>query len=51
MHFFNPATVMKLVEVIAGMNTPAGRVASIMAKALDKKGIKGLPIYSEEISA
>ena len=23
MHFFNPAPVMKLVEVIAGYNTPA----------------------------
>ena len=24
MHFFNPADRMKLVEVIAGVNTPAG---------------------------
>ena len=29
MHFFNPAPVMKLVEVIAGYNTPAEVVAKI----------------------
>ena len=29
MHFFNPAPVMKLVEVIAGANTPADMVAKI----------------------
>ncbi len=29
MHFFNPAPVMKLVEVIAGVNTPAETVAKI----------------------
>lgn len=29
MHFFNPAPVMKLVEVIAGLNTPAETVESI----------------------
>lgn len=33
MHFFNPAPVMKLVEVIAGMNTPAVDVEKIMAIA------------------
>ena len=30
MHFFNPAPVMKLVEVIAGLNTPAEIVEKIM---------------------
>jgi 3-hydroxybutyryl-CoA dehydrogenase len=29
MHFFNPAPVMKLVEVIAGINTPAEYVAKV----------------------
>ena len=29
MHFFNPAPVMKLVEVIAGINTPADAVEKI----------------------
>lgn len=29
MHFFNPAPVMKLVEVIAGLNTPAETVEQI----------------------
>ena len=29
MHFFNPAPVMKLVEVIAGINTPAETVAQV----------------------
>ena len=31
MHFFNPAPVMKLVEVIAGINTPAGTIEKIKA--------------------
>lgn len=31
MHFFNPAPVMKLVEVIAGLNTPAELVERIKA--------------------
>lgn len=31
MHFFNPAPVMKLVEVIAGANTPAEIVEKIVA--------------------
>lgn len=31
MHFFNPAPVMKLVEVIAGYNTPVETVAKIKA--------------------
>ena len=31
MHFFNPAPVMKLVEVIAGYNTPASVVEKIKA--------------------
>ena len=29
MHFFNPAPVMKLVEVIAGLNTPAEAVEAV----------------------
>ena len=29
MHFFNPAPVMKLVEIIAGINTPAEDVAKV----------------------
>lgn len=29
MHFFNPAPVMKLIEVIAGLNTPAEMVETI----------------------
>lgn len=33
MHFFNPAPVMKLVEVIAGANTPDDMVAKIVAIA------------------
>ena len=35
MHFFNPAPVMKLVEVIAGANTPAELVDKIVAIAED----------------
>ena len=31
MHFFNPAPVMKLIEVIAGENTPAEMVEKIVA--------------------
>ena len=31
MHFFNPADRMKLIEVIAGANTPADTVAAIVA--------------------
>jgi 3-hydroxybutyryl-CoA dehydrogenase len=31
MHFFNPAPVMKLIEVIAGLNTPAEMVDKIIA--------------------
>ena len=31
MHFFNPARVMKLIEVIAGENTPAEMVEKIVA--------------------
>ena len=33
MHFFNPAPVMKLVEVIAGINTPKEVVDKIKAIA------------------
>jgi 3-hydroxybutyryl-CoA dehydrogenase len=35
MHFFNPAPVMKLVEVIAGINTPAENVEKIKAIAVE----------------
>ena len=35
MHFFNPAEVLKLVEVIAGMNSAAGNIEKIKQIALD----------------
>ena len=35
MHFFNPAPVMKLVEVIAGLNTPAETVEKIKSVAVE----------------
>ena len=35
MHFFNPAPVMKLVEVIAGLNTPAETVEKIKEISTD----------------
>ena len=35
MHFFNPAPVMKLIEVIAGANTPADMVAKIKEIAVE----------------
>ncbi|HJB92192.1 MAG TPA: 3-hydroxybutyryl-CoA dehydrogenase [Candidatus Eisenbergiella merdigallinarum] len=35
MHFFNPAPVMKLVEVIAGLNTPAEVVDRIKAISVE----------------
>ncbi|MBE6018598.1 MAG: 3-hydroxybutyryl-CoA dehydrogenase [Lachnospiraceae bacterium] len=35
MHFFNPAPVMKLVEVIAGVNTPDETVQKVIAIAED----------------
>ena len=35
MHFFNPAPVMKLVEVIAGLNTPAEMVEKIKEISAD----------------
>ena len=45
MHFFNPAPVMKLVEVIAGLNTPAEMVDSIKKIAED---IGKTPVQVEE---
>ena len=45
MHFFNPAPVMKLVEVIAGLNTPA----DIVNKIIDiSKEIGKTPVQVEE---
>ena len=35
MHFFNPAPVMKLVEVIAGINTPRALVDQVKAIAVE----------------
>ncbi len=35
MHFFNPAPVMKLIEVIAGVNTPAETVQKIKDISVD----------------
>ncbi|MCF2625604.1 3-hydroxybutyryl-CoA dehydrogenase [Fusobacterium perfoetens] len=45
MHFFNPAPVMKLVEVIAGLNTPAEMVEKI--KAISEE-IGKVPVQVEE---
>lgn len=42
MHFFNPAPVMKLVEVIAGMNTPKDMVEKVheISKQLGKTPVQ-----------
>ncbi len=42
MHFFNPAPVMKLVEVIAGLNTPVEMVEKVKLylKKLEKLQFK-----------
>lgn len=45
MHFFNPVPVMKLVEVIAGLNTPAEVVDKI--KAISEE-IGKVPVQVEE---
>ncbi|SDB18038.1 3-hydroxybutyryl-CoA dehydrogenase [Eubacterium oxidoreducens] len=45
MHFFNPAPVMKLVEVIAGLNTPAELVDKIKQISED---IGKTPVQVEE---
>lgn len=45
MHFFNPAPVMKLVEVIAGLNTPAETVEKIKGIVED---IHKVPVQVEE---
>lgn len=45
MHFFNPAPVMKLVEVIAGLNTPVETVDKI--KAISEE-IGKTPVQVEE---
>lgn len=45
MHFFNPAPVMKLVEVIAGLNTPAEVVEKI--KKISEE-IGKVPVQVEE---
>ncbi len=45
MHFFNPAPVMKLVEVIAGINTPDEVVEKI--KAISKE-IGKTPVQVKE---
>ena len=45
MHFFNPAPVMKLVEVIAGLNTPAEMVEKIKEISED---IGKTPVQVEE---
>ncbi|HHV12862.1 MAG TPA: 3-hydroxybutyryl-CoA dehydrogenase [Clostridiales bacterium] len=45
MHFFNPAPVMKLVEVIAGLNTPAELVERIKVIAAE---IGKTPVQVEE---
>ena len=45
MHFFNPAPVMKLVEVIAGINTPDETVEQVKAIA---SGIGKTPVQVKE---
>lgn len=45
MHFFNPAPVMKLVEVIAGLNTPAWAAEAIRKTA---ESIGKVPVQVEE---
>lgn len=45
MHFFNPAPVMKLIEVIAGINTPAETVEKIKAISVE---IGKTPVQVEE---
>ncbi len=45
MHFFNPADRMKLIEVIAGVNTPAGVVQKIKEISED---IKKTPVQVNE---
>ncbi len=45
MHFFNPAPVMKLVEVIAGLNTPEDMVEKTKAIATD---LGKTPVQVEE---
>ena len=45
MHFFNPAPVMKLVEVIAGLNTPAEMVEKIKEIS---ESIGKVPVQVEE---
>ena len=45
MHFFNPAPVMKLVEVIAGLNSPEEMVEKIKAIAVE---IGKTPVQVEE---
>ncbi len=45
MHFFNPAPVMKLVEVIAGLNTPVEMVEKV--KAISEE-IGKVPVQVEE---
>jgi 3-hydroxybutyryl-CoA dehydrogenase len=45
MHFFNPAAVMKLIEVIAGINTPRETVETIVNISKD---IGKIPVEVEE---
>ena len=45
MHFFNPAPVMKLVEVIAGMETPDTLVRQVMGIA---SGLGKTPVQVSE---
>ena len=45
MHFFNPAPVMKLIEVIAGLNTPDEMVEKIKAISVE---IGTTPVQVEE---
>ena len=40
MHFFNPADRMKLIEVIAGVNTPSETVDKIISKEIGKTPVQ-----------
>ena len=50
MHFFNPAPVMKLVEVIAGINTPAETVEKVIEISKQLGKVPVLPRHSHSVT-